>query len=135
MIKSNIQVLIGNIQAFRYLVYLIICYYSVQAICLNVQDLKADPNDELLKILRATIKSLTNPANYFEKVLRLAIDRKGTDETALTRVVATRAEFDMKAIKEEYKKRSSVSLDEAIAKDTRGDYEDMLIALIGSIET
>ncbi|XP_071693907.1 annexin Gh1-like [Rutidosis leptorrhynchoides] len=98
------------------------------------KNLKDDPNDEFLKILRATIKCLTNPAKYFEKVLRLAIDRKGTDETALTRVVATRAEYDMKGIKEEYKKRSSVSLDEAIAKDTRGDYEDMLIALIGSTE-
>ncbi|KAI3825923.1 hypothetical protein L1987_07665 [Smallanthus sonchifolius] len=96
------------------------------------KNLKADPNDEFLKILRATIKSLTNPAKYFEKVLRLAINKQGTDEDALTRVVATRSEFDMKFIKEEYKKRSSVSLNEAIAKDTRGDYEDMLLALAGS---
>ncbi|KAL8256622.1 hypothetical protein R6Q59_031689 [Mikania micrantha] len=96
------------------------------------KDLKADPNDEFLRMLRATIKSLTNPAKYFEKVLRLAINKQGTDEDALTRVVATRAEYDMKIIKEEYKKRSSVSLNEAIAKDTRGDYEDMLLALAGS---
>ncbi|KAI7758254.1 hypothetical protein M8C21_016941 [Ambrosia artemisiifolia] len=96
------------------------------------KNLKADPNDEFLKILRATITSLTNPAKYFERVLRLAINKQGTDEDALTRVVATRAEFDMKAIKEEYKKRNSVSLNEAIAKDTRGDYEDMLLALAGS---
>ncbi|KAF5784643.1 putative annexin [Helianthus annuus] len=100
-----------------------------QEICKN---LKADPNDEFLKILRATIKALTVPAKYFERVLRLAINKQGTDEDALTRVVATRAEFDMKAIKEEYKKRNSVSLNEAIAKDTRGDYEDMLLALAGS---
>ncbi|GJV26703.1 annexin D1 [Tanacetum coccineum] len=98
------------------------------------KDLKADPNDEFLKLLRATIKSLTYPAKYYEKVLRLAINRQGTDENALTRVVATRAEFDMKSIKEEYKKRASVSLDQAIAKDTRGDYEDMLLALIGTTE-
>ncbi|KAK1435481.1 hypothetical protein QVD17_01245 [Tagetes erecta] len=96
------------------------------------KDLKADPNDEFLKILRATIKALTYPEKYFEKALRLAINKQGTDEDALTRVVATRAEFDMKTIKEEYKKRSSVSLNEAIAKDTRGDYEDMLLALAGS---
>ncbi|PWA89577.1 annexin [Artemisia annua] len=98
------------------------------------KDLKADPNDEFLKLLRATIKSLTYPAKYYEKVLRLAINRQGTDENALTRVVATRAEFDMKSIKEEYKKRASISLDQAIAKDTRGDYEDMLLALIGTTE-
>ncbi|XP_024976940.1 annexin D1-like [Cynara cardunculus var. scolymus] len=98
------------------------------------KDLKADPKDEFLAMLRATIKSLTNPAKYFEKVLRLAMNRQGTDEGALTRVVATRAEFDMKTIKEEYQKRSSVSLDSAIAKDTRGDYEDMLLALVGSTD-
>lgn len=94
--------------------------------------MKADPNDEFLKILRATIKSLTLPAKYFEKVLRLAINKQGTDESALTRVVATRVEFDMKTIKEEYKRRSSFSLSEAIAKDTKGDYEDMLLALVGT---
>ncbi|KAL4565993.1 hypothetical protein LXL04_030102 [Taraxacum kok-saghyz] len=99
------------------------------------KDLKADPKDEFLMILRATIKCLTCPVKYFEKRLRLAINRTGTDETALTRIVATRAEVDMKLIKEEYKKRSSVALDQAIAKDTRGDYEDILLALVGSSES
>ncbi|KAL7085537.1 hypothetical protein ACP275_14G286900 [Erythranthe tilingii] len=95
------------------------------------KDLKADAKDEYLSILRATVKCLVNPEKYFEKVLRLAINRQGTDEGALTRVVATRAEVDMKIIKEEYQKRSSVPLDKAIAKDTTGDYENMLLALLG----
>ncbi|KAK3033891.1 hypothetical protein RJ639_033526 [Escallonia herrerae] len=95
------------------------------------KDLKTDPKDEFLAVLRATVKCLTYPEKYFEKVLRLAINKLGTDEGALTRVVATRAEVDMKAIKGEYHKRNSVPLDRAIAKDTNGDYEDMLLALIG----
>ncbi|MFS7937204.1 putative annexin [Helianthus anomalus] len=95
------------------------------------KDLKEEPKDEYLSLLRATIKCLTYPEKYFEKVLRLAINKTGTDEGALTRVVATRAEVDMKTIKEEYQRRNSVPLDKAIAKDTRGDYEDMLLALIG----
>ncbi|EYU36506.1 hypothetical protein MIMGU_mgv1a010414mg [Erythranthe guttata] len=98
------------------------------------KDLKADAKDEYLSILRATVKCLVNPEKYFEKVLRLAINRQGTDEGALTRVVATRAEVDMKIIKEEYQKRSSVPLDKAIAKDTTGDYENMLLALLGHEE-
>ena len=96
-----------------------------------MQDLEADPKDEFLAILRATVKCLTFPEKYFEKVLRLAINKTGTDEGALTRVVTTRAEVDMKIIKEAYHKRNSVPLDRAIAKDTTGDYEDMLLALIG----
>ncbi|KAL6179877.1 hypothetical protein ACLB2K_046548 [Fragaria x ananassa] len=95
------------------------------------KDLKADPKDEYLAILRSTIKCLIRPEKYFEKSLRLAINRLGTDEGALTRVVATRAEVDLKIIKEEYHKRNSVTLDQAIKKDTRGDYEAMLLALLG----
>lgn len=74
---------------------------------------------------------MTRPEKYFEKVLRLAINKKGTDEGAVTRVVTTRAEVDMKLIKEEYYRRNSVPLDHAIAKDTSGDYEEFLLALIG----
>ncbi|KAI8548251.1 hypothetical protein RHMOL_Rhmol07G0259000 [Rhododendron molle] len=95
------------------------------------EDLEADPKDEFLSILRATVKCLTYPEKYFENVLRLAINKQGTDEGALTRVVVTRAEVDLKIIKDAYHKRNSVPLDRAIAKDTRGDYEKMLLALIG----
>ena len=103
-------------------------YWNVKS---YMQDLEADPKDEFLSILRATIKCLTRSEEYFEKVLRLAINKQGTDEGALTRVVTTRAEIDMKIIKDEYHKRNSVPLDHAIAKDTRGDYEDLLLALVG----
>lgn len=93
--------------------------------------MKADPDNEFLKLLRATIKCLTFPEKYFEKLLRQAINKLGTDEWALTRVVTTRAEVDMERIKEEYQRRNSVTLDRAIAGDTSGDYEKMLLALIG----
>ncbi|KAF8411475.1 hypothetical protein HHK36_004026 [Tetracentron sinense] len=95
------------------------------------KDLKFDPKDEFLALMRATVKCLTCPEKYFEKVLRLAINKSGTDEGALTRVVTTRAEVDMKRIKEEYYRRNSVPLDRAIAGDTSGDYEKMLLALVG----
>ncbi|KAL6527256.1 Annexin Gh1 [Orobanche gracilis] len=95
------------------------------------KDLRVDPKDEFLSTLRATVKCLVCPESYFEKVIRLAIDKLGTDEGALARVVATRAEVDMKIIKDEYHKRNSVPLDRAIAKDTTGDYENMLLTLIG----
>lgn len=96
------------------------------------QDFEADPDDdEYKKLLRAIIECLTYPAKYYEELLRLAINRLGTDEWALTRVVATRAEVDMERIKEEYYRRNSVPLDHAISKDTSGDYEKMLLTLIG----
>uniref|UniRef100_A0A7N0VC71 Annexin n=1 Tax=Kalanchoe fedtschenkoi TaxID=63787 RepID=A0A7N0VC71_KALFE len=98
------------------------------------KDLGADDKDEYLSLLRGAINCLTYPERYFAEVLRLAIKGQGTDEHALTRVVATRAEVDMKTIKEEYYRRNSVHLDKAILKDTTGDYEKMLLALIGHDE-
>ncbi|CAA7027166.1 unnamed protein product [Microthlaspi erraticum] len=87
--------------------------------------------DEYLQLLKTVIKCLAFPEKYFEKVLRQAINKLGTDEWALTRVVTTRAEVDMERIKEEYLRRNNVPLDRAIAKDTSGDYQDMLLALLG----
>ncbi|KAJ9545981.1 hypothetical protein OSB04_025688 [Centaurea solstitialis] len=90
-----------------------------------------DSDDEFLALLRSTIECLTYSEKYFEKILRRSINKQGTDEGALTRVVATRAEVDMKIIKAEYERRNSVPLEHAIAKDTRGDYEEMLLSLLG----
>lgn len=96
-----------------------------------MQDLKSIPKDAYLKLLRSAIKCLTKPEKYFEKVLRLAMKGMGTNEESLTRVVATRAEVDMELIKERYYQRNNMPLDRAISDDTSGDYERMLLALIG----
>lgn len=98
---------------------------------LSAQDLKSDPKDDYLSALRAAIKCMTCPEKYFEKVLRLSINKLGTDEEALTRVVTTRAAVDMKLIMEEYYRRNSFPLDQAIIGDTSGDYKEFLLALVG----
>ncbi|BAF19090.1 annexin Gh1 [Oryza sativa Japonica Group] len=95
------------------------------------KDLKADPKDEFLSTLRAIIRCFCCPDRYFEKVIRLAIAGMGTDENSLTRIITTRAEVDLKLITEAYQKRNSVPLERAVAGDTSGDYERMLLALLG----
>ncbi|CAN6485943.1 unnamed protein product [Victoria cruziana] len=96
------------------------------------KDLKENPDDKFLSALRSAIKSVYNPNKYFAKVLRQAIQQKGTDEDALTRVIATRAEFDLKEIMDEFFKRNSIALDEATAKVTSGDYKEFILALLGT---
>ncbi|CAJ2677051.1 unnamed protein product [Trifolium pratense] len=98
------------------------------------KDLETGSDDQYLKILRAAIKGLTYPEKYFEELLRLALNKMGTDENALTRVVTTRAEVDLQRIAEEYQKRNSVPLDRAIDNDTSGDYQKILVALLGRDE-
>ncbi|XP_020588677.1 annexin D1-like [Phalaenopsis equestris] len=105
-------------------------YYNEFGHSIN-KDLKSDPKDELLSALRAITKCITCQEKYFEKTIRLAINKMGTEEGAVTRVIATRVEVDMKSIKELYFKKNGVPLVHAIKKDTIGDYEDFLVAIIG----
>ncbi|WOL01101.1 annexin D2 [Canna indica] len=95
------------------------------------KDLKSDPKDEFLSALRAIVRCITSPERYLEKVLRLAMNKMGTDEGALTRIITTHAEVDMQQIKDQYYKRNSVTLEHAVKKETTRHYEDFLLALIG----
>lgn len=54
------------------------------------------------------------------------------NEDALTRVIVTRAEKDLKEIKELYEKRTNNTLDQAISKETSGHYKKFLLALLGN---
>jgi len=94
---------------------------------------KSDSGDEddFVWLLRSTIKCLTRPEEYFVEVIHGSIHKTGTDEGALTRVVVSRAEVDLKIIKEEYQRRHSLPLEKAITKETSGDYEKLLLALLG----
>ena len=55
----------------------------------------------------------------------------GTDEESLARVVVMHAEKDLRDIKDEFHKRASVALEQAIAKETSGDFKTFAMALVG----
>ncbi|KAF2323770.1 hypothetical protein GH714_036880 [Hevea brasiliensis] len=94
--------------------------------------LLGEPADnEFKRLLRIAIRCINEPLKYHEKILRNAIRKFGTDEDAITRVIVTRAEKDLLDIKELYYKRNSVLLDQAVAKETSGDYKAFLLALLG----
>ncbi|PWA60974.1 annexin-like protein RJ4 [Artemisia annua] len=106
------------------------CYKDEHG-CSITKHLKDDRADEYTETLRTTIRCMINPIKYFEKVIRNAIKKSGTNEDALTRVIVTRAEKDLKEIMEQYYKRNSVPLDKAVAKETSGDYKRFLLTLLG----
>lgn len=66
------------------------------------------------------------------QVLRNAMESVGSDEEALTRVIVTRAEKDLKEIKDVYYKRNSVHLEHVVANETSGDYKKFLLTLMGN---
>ncbi|XP_062093099.1 annexin-like protein RJ4 [Humulus lupulus] len=95
------------------------------------KDLLGDSGNSFQKALHTTVRCITDPHKYYAKVVRDGVKKMGTDEDSVTRVIVTRAEKDLKDIKEVYYKKNSISLDDAIAKDTSGDYKDFLLTLLG----
>ncbi|RDX98795.1 hypothetical protein CR513_18243 [Mucuna pruriens] len=88
-------------------------------------------SDEFQRALYTTIRSINDHIKYYEKAVRNAIKKLGTDEDALTRVIVSRAEKDLKLISEVYYKRNSVLLEHVVAKETSGDYKKFLLTLLG----
>ncbi|GLJ17818.1 hypothetical protein SUGI_0311610 [Cryptomeria japonica] len=95
------------------------------------QLLKKHKSEDFQDAVQTAVKCIRCPTKYFAKILRSSMERMGTDDEALTRTVVTRADVDMKDIKAQFMTRTSLSLKTVIAKDTRGDYEDFLLALVG----
>ncbi|XP_027912190.1 annexin-like protein RJ4 [Vigna unguiculata] len=89
-------------------------------------------SDDFVKVLHTVIRCVNDHKKYYEKVLRNAIKKFGTDEDGLTRVIVTRAEKDLKDIKEVYYKRNSVHLEDAVSKEISGDYKRFMLALLGN---
>ncbi|KAH0722569.1 hypothetical protein KY290_005221 [Solanum tuberosum] len=107
-------------------------YYGSSIIKHLIDDTNDEDYKEYLLALRTTIRCINDPQKYYEKVIRYAINESGTDEESLTRVIVTRAEKDLKEIKELYYKRNSVTLDHAITNHTCGNYKAFLLTLLGN---
>ncbi|CAI9769472.1 unnamed protein product [Fraxinus pennsylvanica] len=93
--------------------------------------LRDDSSHEYLSALRTAIQCICDHHKYYEKVVRCALNKPGTDKDSLTRVIITSAEKDLKEIKELFQKRNSRPLEHAVGKDTSGDYKAFLLTLLG----
>ncbi|CAD6257730.1 unnamed protein product [Miscanthus lutarioriparius] len=85
----------------------------------------------LLTVLRCA----DSPARYFARVLHKAMKGLGTSDSALIRVVVSRAEIDMQFIKAEYHRMYKRSLADAIHAETSGHYRTFLLSLVGRDRT
>ncbi|XP_061349575.1 annexin D4 isoform X1 [Gastrolobium bilobum] len=106
----------------------------LQAIYKHYKEISGNNLDEDLDDLRfkETVQCLCTPQIYFSKVLdaALRIDVHKNTKKALTRVVVTRADIDMKEIKAEYHNLYGVSLPQKIEETAKGNYKDFLLNLI-----
>ncbi|OEL30965.1 Annexin D3 [Dichanthelium oligosanthes] len=89
-------------------------------------------SSQLGRMLKSAVWCLASPEKHFAQVIRYSILGLGTYEDILTRVIVSRAEIDMKQIKEEYRARYKSAVAPDVAGDTSFGYRDMLLALVGS---
>ncbi|KAM0840171.1 hypothetical protein ACQ4PT_059805 [Festuca glaucescens] len=98
-------------------------------------DIEQDINNcssQFARMLKIAVWCLTSPEKHFTEVVRYSILGLGTDEDALTRAIVSRADIDMKNIKEEYKVRFKTTVTKDVVSDCSGYYLDILLALVGS---
>ncbi|XP_034705235.1 annexin D4-like isoform X2 [Vitis riparia] len=99
--------------------------------CLTKEFLRFKDLDTLMS-LKETLQCLCNPQAYFSKVLNNAFKDDADENTkeALTRVIMTRSNVDMKEIIEEFDKQYKVPLTQKIEDVALGNYKDFLVSLI-----
>ncbi|XP_072949634.1 annexin B10 isoform X4 [Epargyreus clarus] len=96
------------------------------------QAIKAEIGGELADALSAIVECVENAPAWFAQRLRAAMQGAGTDDAAIVRIVATRAEIDLGDIKREYERIYDKTLRSELEQgETSGDYKRALVALLG----
>lgn len=87
--------------------------------------------DEDEVVARTFLHCAESLPGHFARVLHRSMAGLGTNDRLLMRVVVTRCERDMALIKKEFEAQYNKTLAHYIKGDTSGDYEHLLLALIG----
>lgn len=97
----------------------------------DIEDsIKSEMSGDLEAGMLAIVRIVKNSAEFFAKKLYKSMKGAGTNDDDLIRVVVSRSERNMDAIKKEFEKLYGQSLAQFIENDTSGDYKKMLLALI-----
>lgn len=96
------------------------------------ESIKSEVNGSLESAFKAIVRSIRNRPAYFARQIKKCIKGVGTKEKDLTRIIVTRCEIDMGDIKREYQTLYEKSLYDELKKELRGDFEDIVLALVGT---
>ncbi|XP_059403037.1 annexin A1-like [Carassius carassius] len=94
--------------------------------------LESELHGNLEDCLMTLVKAAWNKPAFFAEKLHLAMKGLGTNTDTLTRIIVSRSEIDLLKIIQEYKRMYGKTLQEAIMKETSGEYEKILLALCGT---
>ncbi|NXE48650.1 ANX13 protein, partial [Casuarius casuarius] len=92
--------------------------------------IKSETSGDLEKAYLTLVSCSKDCQGYFATLLHESMKGAGTDEDTLIRILVTRAENDLPAIKEKYQQKYNKSLAEAVQSDTSGDFRKLLLAVV-----
>ncbi|XP_053609556.1 annexin B10 isoform X5 [Plodia interpunctella] len=95
------------------------------------QAIKAEIGGELKDALSAIVECVESAPAWFATRLRNAMQGMGTNDRTLIRIIVSRSEIDLGAIKREYERLYDKTLESEIRGETSGDYKRALVALLG----
>ena len=81
------------------------------------------------KAFRTIVYACISPSEYFATRVQDAIKGFGTNDKLLIRILITRDEIDMPAIKQYYKQLYGKDMVEAVKSDISGDYRNLMVEL------
>ena len=96
-----------------------------------VKVVESETDGDLQKLFKAILFGLVSPSEYFARQINFAVQGVGTSDEHLIRIIVTRRDEDIKMIKKYYKKLFGKNLVDVIKEETSGNYQKVLLALIG----
>ena len=96
---------------------------------LNVID--NEISGDLNKLFKNIMYALISPSEYFARRIKASVKGAGTKDAQLIRSIVSRADEDMNLIKKYYKKLFEKNISEDIKGDTSGNYQKLLLYLVG----
>ncbi|XP_071965334.1 annexin A13-like isoform X2 [Antedon mediterranea] len=92
--------------------------------------IKSEMSGDLQYSYLTIVKCVRNPSEYYADMLASSMKGIGTNEEKLMRCLVSRSEVDLGTIKAVYAAKHGKSLRDTIKGETRGDFENALLALI-----
>nr|AWD75466.1 annexin A4 [Callistoctopus minor] len=115
-------------------------FYHLKYVCESYTDIsghdieeavKSETSGDLKSAYLDIIRMSRSMPGYFAYRLNKSMKGLGTKDLNLIRLLISRSEIDMVQVREEYEKMFDETLDIAIQGEAMGDYEEVLLALIG----
>ncbi|XP_014777883.1 annexin A4 [Octopus bimaculoides] len=117
-------------RSFFHLKY--VCEYYTEIAGHDIEEaVKSETSGDLKSAYLDIVRMSRSLPGYFAYRLNKSMKGLGTKDLNLIRLLVSRSEIDMVQIREEYEKMFDETLATAIQGEAMGDYEEVLLALIG----